>query len=222
MELPPLKLNACAKSPATDAKKKPSLPLFGKKRTFGFGNPMAAAAATAKATTKVAKIDDSSADRNLEEFDDDNEPADGSNSNSTIEPIAVNEETEVPKRSPATDEREIIPVNKKESKKVAQTNVATESSSSKITTDENKSTTTNTPDKFISAPCETNEIVEHAETAISKRKRNRNRNRGDKGRENIDMDEIAEPIESEKYSKWVPPENQSGDGITDLNTKYGY
>lgn len=54
----------------------------------------------------------------------------------------------------------------------------------------------------------------------TKKKRNRIRIRNDKGRENVDFDE--EMVDTEKYSTWVPPQGQSGDGSTDLNEKYGY
>lgn len=54
----------------------------------------------------------------------------------------------------------------------------------------------------------------------TKKKRNRIRIRTDKGRENVDFDE--EMVDTEKYSTWVPPQGQSGDGSTDLNEKYGY
>lgn len=55
---------------------------------------------------------------------------------------------------------------------------------------------------------------------VSKKRRNRNKGR-EKYRENVDMDDTEEMIE-EKYSKWVPPKNQAGDGFTELNEKFGY
>ncbi|KAG4077848.1 hypothetical protein HA402_013782 [Bradysia odoriphaga] len=54
----------------------------------------------------------------------------------------------------------------------------------------------------------------------TKKKRNRIRIRTDKNRENVDFDE--EVVDTEKYSTWLPPQGQSGDGSTDLNVKYGY
>lgn len=58
------------------------------------------------------------------------------------------------------------------------------------------------------------------ETLDKKRKsRARIRNRL---RDNIDMNDDDEYIDEEKVSTWVVPSNQSGDGTTHLNKKYGY
>lgn len=59
-------------------------------------------------------------------------------------------------------------------------------------------------------------------SVAAKKRRNRIRLRGERGRENVDFDDSEDVIDSEKYSTWLPPENQSGDGSTNLNDKYGY
>lgn len=41
-------------------------------------------------------------------------------------------------------------------------------------------------------------------------------------RENIDMNDDDEYIDEEKVSTWVAPDDQTGDGTTHLNNKYGY
>lgn len=66
----------------------------------------------------------------------------------------------------------------------------------------------------------TNGSSSTSSSSATKKKRNRIRIRTDKGRENVDFDE--EMVDTEKYSTWVPPQGQSGDGSTDLNEKYGY
>ncbi|XP_004524183.1 kanadaptin [Ceratitis capitata] len=64
-------------------------------------------------------------------------------------------------------------------------------------------------------------IEESSETENTRKKR-RQRQRQRQKRQEIDIDELEEQESSEKYAKWVPPPNQSGDGYTELNDKYGY
>ncbi|XP_052845606.1 kanadaptin [Drosophila gunungcola] len=61
--------------------------------------------------------------------------------------------------------------------------------------------------------------AEEAQKKRRQRQRQRNKQRQDV---DMDLDELAEHEDSEKYAKWVPPSNQSGDGITHLNEKFGY
>lgn len=66
---------------------------------------------------------------------------------------------------------------------------------------------------------------EEDEATAQKKRRQRARQRANKQqRQDVDMDmnELAEHEEEEKYAKWVPPTNQSGDGFTHLNDKFGY
>lgn len=224
LELPPLKL--ANDSPATDAKKKAALPLFGKKRTFGFGKPTAAP--TKPAPKPIIIDDDSSQKRNVEEFDDDDDDVgDNKTNEATSESSARMENNEVPLSSPG--EHKTISVNKNERQKDAEIDEPAQSSnrsssgSSKVVTDESVGKLpTSVHDEHHETQAQQPDENTVTDKTSSKRKRIRYRNRGDKGRDNIDMDDIEEPLESDKYSKWMPPENQSGDGITDLNSKYGY
>ncbi|XP_017483074.1 PREDICTED: kanadaptin [Rhagoletis zephyria] len=58
--------------------------------------------------------------------------------------------------------------------------------------------------------------------AESAKKKRRQRQRQRQKRLESDIDELEEHESSDKYAKWVPPPNQSGDGYTELNEKYGY
>ncbi|XP_055375588.1 kanadaptin [Condylostylus longicornis] len=53
-----------------------------------------------------------------------------------------------------------------------------------------------------------------------KRPKNRMGNR--LRRENVDIDDYEEFVDAQKHSDWVPPKNQSGDGRTSLNDRFGY
>lgn len=49
----------------------------------------------------------------------------------------------------------------------------------------------------------------------------RNQQRLEKSKKDVDEDYDEDKFR-EDYSTWVPPENQSGDGKTSLNEKFGY
>lgn len=195
-----------------DAKKKPTLPLFGKKRTFGFGKP----------APKAIKID-SSQHNDVEEFDDDDDReggvgGDNTARESTSESVTINEKDNVSKQPSSSEE---LIESKKEKSPEKDVPAQNSGSSSKISTEDVESVEKSATSANDELACDASDPAAET-TASCKRKRNRYRNRSEKGRGNIDIDDIEEPVESEKYSKWVPPQNQSGDGITDLNSKYGY
>lgn len=85
-------------------------------------------------------------------------------------------------------------------------------------------TTIHSNSNTINTAEETNEETEDntMKDAAAKKRRNRIRIRGDRYRENVDIDDSIEHKDVAKYSTWVPPENQCGDGSTNLNQKYGY
>lgn len=63
--------------------------------------------------------------------------------------------------------------------------------------------------------------IASASSGSNKKKRQRQRGR-DRNRDNVDIDDSEELQSEEKNVEWVPPENQSGDGMTSLNEKFGY
>ncbi|XP_062535936.1 kanadaptin [Armigeres subalbatus] len=60
-----------------------------------------------------------------------------------------------------------------------------------------------------------------ATSSASKKKRSRTRTR-DRNRDNVDFDDTDELQSAEKNIEWVPPQDQTGDGRTSLNEKFGY
>ncbi|CAO1431285.1 unnamed protein product [Diamesa serratosioi] len=70
-------------------------------------------------------------------------------------------------------------------------------------------------------PKQSNKRELSAPESLTSAKKRKNRIRI-RYRENVDIDDAEEAKQEEKVSKWVPPENQTGDGSTHLNDKYGY
>lgn len=75
----------------------------------------------------------------------------------------------------------------------------------------------------LETPSEVDSAIGEATTSQSSKKRkNRMRIRHNQ-RSNVDIEDYIEEDEVvEKVVKWVPPENQKGDGMTSLNEKFGY
>lgn len=223
IELPPLK-SAVTKSDGTQAKKKFELPLFGKKKTFGFDRLKQQAVQAKQASQSGNKIDEG---QSIEEFDEDeNEtkptkktaesvsetvtkeiPIDDASKVATSCDDEIKESTDVA----ATTATEKLETNECEIKEKKQ------SSKSKISDTKHHEPTPSQPSTKVQNMKNDLELP----VTINTKNKNKNRNRN-KVRQQIDIDDTEEDTSPQKYSGWIPPSDQKGDGITDLNSKYGY
>lgn len=222
IELPPLKSDD-TKSDRSQAKKKFELPLFGKKKTFGFDRLKQQAVNAKPSKPSETQMNDG---ETIEEFDDDEndtksskQMAEGVSETATTEsPIdealkvatgcddEIKESTSaVAKGKSVIKEQEIIHEKKMPTAKINDTT-------------HHKSTPSQPP---ATATDVENEKNNPEPPVVNTKSRNKNRNRN-KARQQIDIDDTEEDTSPQKYSGWMPPSNQSGDGITDLNSKYGY
>lgn len=197
IDLPPLQLNASSGSDEL-AKKKPMLPLFGKRGQYKFSQTPAPSTAPATATKDIAKTET--------EYKSDEEE---------MEEDA--EQLKAAKRLPASSSP------KRTEKPIVEspTKLKKEKSGKKqlkMQVEEPAPVQPNRIDGEVPESTETDRLS----SALAKKKRVRVRVRGERGRENVDFDDSGELVDTEKYSTWLPPENQSGDGSTTLNDKYGY
>ncbi|XP_031639775.1 kanadaptin [Contarinia nasturtii] len=218
-ELPPLK--RVETKADGQIKKKFELPLFGKKKTFGFDK--------LKQATKSTESNDTKIDPNesIEEFDDDDEEATKSKSNTESVNETVSNKGAVMMETPKVTERcdeQINESSDSSSKENVETKdrVKTKEQQPQLVS-EKKLTTPKTNTDTIASSQSTEETTEKSNTEVSAATKNKSKNRNrNKVRHQIDIDDTEEDKSPQKYSGWVPPSNQSGDGITDLNSKYGY
>lgn len=213
IDLPPLNSTA-VKSNASQDKKKIQLPLFGKKKSFGFDKLK-----QQTSNQKVANPQDFDKSGAIEEFDEDD---DATKSTSAQSAEKLVEETEC-----------------KQIRKVQATKSCDEQTSKPISeaTTVQKETKEQTCDKKLTAPINSTDHLKQllvssqpsdesiaqqsSESVGNTKNRSKNRKRN-KMRHQIDIEDTEEDTSPQKFSGWMPPSNQSGDGITDLNTKYGY
>lgn len=194
VELPPI----CSQlSQEGETKKKLVLPLFGKKGTFNFRS----AVPTKKPKLAETIIDSDNDDKEEMEEDEDEKdgnPPEESSTDSNTKPVLYRAKI-VPtlKPQPSTTEERLLT-----------------SPTEEMQVDDDHS------EPPSESPSKHNE--DNAPSKKKKKNRNRNRNRSNQNYERTDFDDSEELTDTTKYSGWIPPENQSGDGITNLNSKFGY
>lgn len=249
IDLPPLQHKQSDVDSKSDGeKKKPAMPLFGKKGTFGFGKSSGNLAtklpqAVAKAVTKSAEKPIGGSEDFVEEFDEDEEVKKESGKTETESAETTTERKETESKGTGVAEEQVDETLKMD----IESSAVPKASQSMQQSECDKPTSSNTEirktheesvkiaglSKDIDYKVNESEELEtpaeatasnsnEATTGASKKKRNRKRVKDDRTRDNIDIDDAEEAVDTAKYSGWIPPENQSGDGITDLNSKYGY
>lgn len=223
IELPPLKSDDI-KSDGSQTKKKFELPLFGKKKTFGFDRlkqQQQTANAKQVKLSEQNKVDEIGS---IEEFDEDE------NDTKPAKQPAENASKETAKESPIVEVSKVATSCDEEIKESTRATAREEpETKERQIIDEKKSSTHNIIsdiDHHKAPPATATEVAieknnEEPQPVATTKSKNKNRNRN-KARHQIDIDDTEEDTSPQKYSGWVPPSNQSGDGITDLNSKYGY
>lgn len=226
---------------ADAAQTKKSLPLFGKKKTFGFDKLKTQAAPKQPATAAQSAA---STGEGIEEFDDDDDGNEASvkiskNENSkiesvsnatTIKPNSIDEDneskTDVATTQDCTSEtnaKEIPPLAEKKTKQEKEECIDDEEKKESIHEHEKATSTENhissSSPSVVSATNVQNNSSSSSGASSKQKSKNRHRN---KMRHQIDIDDTEEDTSPQKYSGWMPPENQTGDGMTALNSKYGY
>lgn len=206
INLPPIK------PVASTAVQKPKLPLFGKRpfldKKFGI-----------KKTEVLKPVQQSAVF--TEEFDDDEGPSESNANAKEVQVKGPQVTPEIIKSVQKIDAEKIETVTESEKCEKKEEVVTDEPETVELKGQESsqqvEEKTPSIDQKPSQSTEEASQSTEEGESS-KKKKRNRQRNR-DRARDNVDVDEI---YDEEKVSKWVAPEDQTGDGITALNEKYGY
>ncbi|XP_037952773.1 kanadaptin-like [Teleopsis dalmanni] len=197
------------------------LPMIGKRNQFSKFKVIKPITANVKST--VTKFDDNGVEIEEEEDEDEDEKEENnkiveSKSEDCTHKVSATQIS--PKHDDKDENAQSIDNNVKETVSTSTMNEKTANLT--ILTNKNmKKPITEGNEKTDSIPVVTNAIPV-TEMPNEAKKRHRQKQRIRNKREEFDLDELEEHESSEKYAKWVPPENQTGDGFTELNKKYGY
>lgn len=199
--------------------------MFGKKKAFGF-DKLKLQVATKKGVTSDENTVSQS--ESVEEFDEDEDKnvneAKSSNLNEVGVEYVTPEATPIPVASKVVSGCDETMVDSTSEPSIEQTEAEANpvSISKDIKNHEKLSTKSDesrTDDTITSSTEEL--VVQSSSAGPSSSNKNKNRQRN-KVRNQIDIDDTEEEANPQKYSGWIPPENQTGDGVTALNSKYGY
>ncbi|XP_011197567.2 kanadaptin isoform X1 [Bactrocera dorsalis] len=210
-------LNKPSEKPTADSSTKRQLPMIGKRNQFSKFK-----IAKMVTTNKSEKANHTNLASDEEEVEEDNEISLPKN-NDVDKPSSI-------KTAASEEGEEIKPV-------VGETEISEASQSSECTKklygpavipitkgDREDDVPADMPAKPVDTKSPSTECThtDDGTEAENTRKKRRQRQRQRQKRQEIDMEDLEEHESNEKYAKWVPPANQSGDGYTELNDKYGY
>lgn len=209
IDLPPLQLNKENNDTGPDAKKKFQLPLFGKRGTFKFSTTT-----TAKKAIPAVNASSSSSSSTKEYKSDEEEMEDGDENVEKIKDLEkIEKQQAVNEINSEIDADLIEQTSNNESQCIDEDKLK-----SRLSVDFEKGFGSLKREQSI----EDDLTAETSSATTVKKRRSRVRIRNDRGRDNVDINDTEEAVDIEKYSTWIPPENQCGDGSTNLNVKYGY
>ncbi|XP_055630776.1 kanadaptin [Toxorhynchites rutilus septentrionalis] len=209
----PLDLPSLSQNPTLDAKqqlKKKMMPLFGKR------NKLNKAFGIKKSDVKVGGSTSTQGDAEEEEEEEDD-----------CEKVGEKED-------PPNKEKKVVPSTEETVKRSQGPVCSTEHLEKTSQTQALPKYATDNKNKIIDSKTDHYSVAgkasekrrsegdcEEEPSSSNKKKRNRFRVR-EKNRDNVDFDDSEELQNEEKNVEWVPPENQTGDGMTSLNEKFGY
>lgn len=206
-----------SESQAFGVKKKLELPLFGKR--FGF-TKLKPTIVTVPKPKEQQTSDNNQTIESIEEFDDDDEMVEADRIKNTDNILLKDEMPKDTSAVSCSDGKE-EPTSVTESSEEPQPIIINEQISSAIcnsaqSTEPNENLSEQTKPKVekINKP---SKIDQKTSVPVKMPMRN---TKSKQLRKLVDIDDSEE--DKKKFSQWLPPKDQSGDGVTHLNAKFGY
>lgn len=215
----PIDLAPIGKQPesqASEVKKKLELPLFGKR--FGFTKLRPTIVTASK--PKELQTTDNQTIESIEEFDDDDDENMAVDRIKDKDNIPLKDEPPKDKSAASCSNEKEHPTSLTESSKEPEPKTNEQISSAVP----NNAKSTESTEKMLEHPKSKVEKLNKPskidqQTSVPVKMPMRN-TKSKQLRRLVDIDDSEE--DKKKFSQWLPPKDQSGDGVTHLNAKFGY